>query len=132
MKFPSPCGVCGLKSVMRVLDTIDSELFPSPCGVCGLKYRVEGLVRHVQRLVSVPLRGLWFEISPSRGRKEAKPPGFPSPCGVCGLKFKKPRDPRKALLVSVPLRGLWFEISFGACGLSYIMTCFRPLAGFVV
>ena len=36
--------------------------FPSPCGVCGLKSLLEPIERTIQQAVSVPLRGLWFEI----------------------------------------------------------------------
>ena len=37
-------------------------MFPSPCGVCGLKYLIRCLNPSSERYVSVPLRGLWFEI----------------------------------------------------------------------
>ena len=37
-------------------------MFPSPCGVCGLKYVWKERKMYLIVLVSVPLRGLWFEI----------------------------------------------------------------------
>ena len=36
--------------------------FPSPCGVCGLKLAKVNRVQIADEPVSVPLRGLWFEI----------------------------------------------------------------------
>ena len=37
-------------------------VFPSPCGVCGLKFNAH-LRRYLAMAeVSVPLRGVWFEI----------------------------------------------------------------------
>ena len=41
---------------------IDPNEFPSPCGVCGLK-SLDGTGDYrPDNSVSVPLRGLWFEI----------------------------------------------------------------------
>ena len=88
VEFPSPCGVCGLKFARLVtLQNAYNTKFPSPCGVCGLKfYCSRCFVSHYDK-VSVPLRGLWFEM---REKGEALQV-------ACSL-------------VSVPLRGLWFEI----------------------
>ena len=64
---------------------IDPNEFPSPCGVCGLK-SLDGTGDYrPDNSVSVPLRGLWFEIFRETDIfKEIME--FPSPCGVCGLK----------------------------------------------
>ena len=37
-KFPSPCGVLGMKVIPSVEEGSDQEhAFPSPCGVLGMK-----------------------------------------------------------------------------------------------
>ena len=59
--------------------------------------------------VSVPLRGLWFEI-------------FNSVCLY----------PVQIAIVSVPLRGLWFEMRRRCRRAVPLTQRFRPLAGFVV
>ena len=38
------------------------QKFPSPCGVCGLKFNYISYKGRWQDEVSVPLRGLWFEM----------------------------------------------------------------------
>ena len=64
-KFPSPCGVMGLKQhFQQTFTDYNGLVFPSPCGVMGLKPSktcVVGLSQLFQR--------------------------FPSPCGVMGLKL---------------------------------------------
>ena len=86
VKFPSPCGVMGVK-LQSIRDTriTDAKGFPSPCGVMGVK-------------LQFCLAGCVLMLG-----------GFPSPCGVMGVKhvgdqvvftFTSPY-----FGVSVPLRG---------------------------
>ena len=114
--FPSPYGECGLKYEGFSLASWDwDEKFPSPYGECGLKFSGQMVDAPCMIAVSVPLRGMWFEITDIE-REESSVAilnGFPSPYGECGLKFVGHRI--YGLLdriVSVPLRGMWFEISY--------------------
>ena len=78
----SPCGERGLKCGCR--SGMQSELRRSPCGERGLKSLVE-LGRQRKQLLSLPVRGAWIEMSPSRcaaNRHYCR-----SPCGERGLKY---------------------------------------------
>ena len=106
--------------------------FPSPCGVCGLKYIEVSYNLDTDEVVSVPLRGLWFEIGRD-GACVSLQLEFPSPCGVCGLK-SCPGDGYSIRAAQM------FPSPCGVCGLKFekrkadleASRSFRPLAGFVV
>ena len=88
------------------------------------------------RLVSVPLRGLWFlSLFAETEKEEEIALEFPSPCGDYGS-YQRGSD--RAFLsgifaVSVPLRGLWF-LSAGRKRIRPERSSyrFRPLAGIMV
>ena len=87
----------------------------------------------LDKFVSVPLRGLWFEMSYEAKQYWVYENPFPSPCGVCGLKSFSFREGFESYFhVSVPLRGLWFEIRAAIVDKFAGTIRFRPLAGFVV
>ena len=74
--------------------------------------------QQAEKFVSVPLRGLWFEIFCDCGIAVVGFEYFPSPCGVCGWKFDVAVEAyHESEELSVPLRGLWFEISYLASAL---------------
>ena len=81
--------------------------------------------------VSVPLRGMWFEMQIVLVAIKAGNDKFPSPYGECGLKSKELLLSRKQSKVSVPLRGMWFEIVVIASSMAAV-SGFRPLTGNVV
>ena len=71
--------------------------------------KCQGGLRRADRRASLPVRGAWIEIVPTKhiflaviGR---------SPCGERGLKFHK-LDCLPANVVSLPVRGAWIEIIY--------------------
>ena len=82
--------------------------FPSPCGDYGSYRRLAHWRWTVWKLVSVPLRGLWFLSPGSRERRMRRSRFRP----LAGIMVLIPRVRRSILRrmerVSVPLRGLWF------------------------
>ena len=109
--FPSPYGDYGSYlyiNIRRMLGIAKSSGFRPLAGIMVLIQTVliDGLI--AGRLVSVPLRGLWF-LSRLNFLTNLKKFKFPSPYGDYGsyhlslsflMAFRH--------LVSVPLRGLWF------------------------
>ncbi len=105
-KFPSPCGVIGVKDLLFLLAVFSLEpLFPSPCGVIGVKAAVFARSAFAA-WVSVPLRG---------NRRES----------VNGEQFS---DAYKKV-VSVPLRGNRRESRNTSELIIHQLYSFRPLAG---
>ena len=84
-------------------------------------------------MVSVPLRGLWFEITYHQKTINICSSGVSVPLRGLWFEIKElPQIAASADLVSVPLRGLWFEMSNKPATNGTGRKSFRPLAGFVV
>ena len=103
-------------------------------GIMVLILRIRQRNRHVQRRVSVPLRGLWFL---SRGSEDYIHcyAGYVS-VPLRGLWFLSEYTMTMInhayLIVSVPLRGLWFLSEDKERVISPHNACFRPLTGIMV
>ena len=133
-QFPSPCGVCGLKSRRRYGNHAQGRQVSVPLRGLWFEIKPVELTSLVEELkVSVPLRGLWFEIGIQGSICRSRNP-FPSPCGVCGLKSSF------SICIFLSLYVL-FPSPCGVCGLkslrqslicALLLDGFRPLAGFVV
>ena len=186
-EFPSPCGDYGSYQFKhRITSEVLPAMFPSPCGDYGsypapvtrrIVERVTGSFRPLAgimvlicllaritlrqlRLVSVPLRGLWFLSSTLRQCNQPhENSSFRPLAGIMVLIARgdvdeqatvkscfRPlagimvlianclqRKTRNLIAVSVPLRGLWFLSLTNFINDSVTLYwCFRPLAGIMV
>ena len=89
LSFRPLAGIMVLIGIHFLRKAQAEKIFPSPCGDYGsYQYVIDGIA--YTRILSVPLRGLWF-LSPTQSFRGYYQSGF----------------------LSVPLRGLWFlSLSF--------------------